>query len=64
MTFNGLSKAYLVPGWRIGWAIATGPREALHPYMEACTGCCGRACRRRIRFSTPSCRRWKGRRTT
>jgi alanine-synthesizing transaminase len=35
VTFNGLSKAYLVPGWRIGWAIATGPREALHPYMEA-----------------------------
>ena len=35
MTFNGLSKAYLVPGWRIGWAIATGPREVLHPYMES-----------------------------
>ena len=35
VTFNGLSKAYLVPGWRIGWAIATGPREALHPYLEA-----------------------------
>jgi alanine-synthesizing transaminase len=35
VTFNGLSKAYLVPGWRIGWAIATGPNEILHPYMEA-----------------------------
>jgi len=35
VTFNGLSKAYLVPGWRIGWAIATGPREVLHPYMSA-----------------------------
>jgi alanine-synthesizing transaminase len=35
VTFNGLSKSYLVPGWRIGWAIATGPREVLHPYMEA-----------------------------
>jgi alanine-synthesizing transaminase len=35
VTFNGLSKAYLAPGWRIGWAIATGPREVLHPYMEA-----------------------------
>jgi alanine-synthesizing transaminase len=35
VTFNGLSKAYLVPGWRIGWAIATGPRDVLHPYMEA-----------------------------
>ena len=27
VTFNGLSKSYLVPGWRIGWAIATGPRR-------------------------------------
>lgn len=35
VTFNGLSKAYLVPGWRIGWAIATGPREVLSPYMES-----------------------------
>ena len=35
VTFNGLSKAYLAPGWRIGWAVATGPREVLHPYMEA-----------------------------
>lgn len=35
VTFNGLSKAYLVPGWRIGWAIATGPRAVLSPYMEA-----------------------------
>jgi len=35
ITFNGLSKAYLAPGWRIGWAIATGPAEALHDYLEA-----------------------------
>jgi len=35
VTFNGLSKAYLVPGWRIGWAVATGPHETLHPYIEA-----------------------------
>jgi alanine-synthesizing transaminase len=35
ITFNGLSKAYLVPGWRIGWAIATGPKEVLQPYLEA-----------------------------
>jgi alanine-synthesizing transaminase len=35
ITFNGLSKAYLVPGWRIGWAVATGPREALHHYLES-----------------------------
>jgi alanine-synthesizing transaminase len=35
VTFNGLSKAYLVPGWRIGWAVATGPHEVLHHYLEA-----------------------------
>jgi alanine-synthesizing transaminase len=35
ITFNGLSKAYLVPGWRIGWAIATGPAESLGNYIEA-----------------------------
>jgi len=35
ITFNGLSKAYLVPGWRIGWAIATGPAQALGDYLEA-----------------------------
>jgi alanine-synthesizing transaminase len=35
ITFNGLSKAFLVPGWRIGWAIATGPAESLNEYLEA-----------------------------
>jgi alanine-synthesizing transaminase len=35
ITFNGLSKAYLVPGWRIGWAVATGPAESLSEYLEA-----------------------------
>jgi alanine-synthesizing transaminase len=35
ITFNGLSKAYLVPGWRIGWAVATGPGESLGDYLEA-----------------------------
>jgi alanine-synthesizing transaminase len=25
VTFNGLSKAYLVPGWRVGWAVISGP---------------------------------------
>ncbi|MDR3763603.1 MAG: aminotransferase class I/II-fold pyridoxal phosphate-dependent enzyme [Acidobacteriota bacterium] len=35
ITFNGLSKAYLVPGWRIGWAVATGPEGALDDYLEA-----------------------------
>jgi len=35
ITFNGLSKAYLVPGWRIGWGIATGPAELINPYLES-----------------------------
>ncbi len=35
ITFNGLSKAYLAPGWRIGWAVATGPAEALTNYLES-----------------------------
>ena len=35
ITFNGLSKAYLVPGWRVGWAIATGPAAAFTDYLEA-----------------------------
>lgn len=34
ITFNGLSKAYLVPGWRIGWGIATGPAELIKPFLE------------------------------
>ena len=34
ITFSGLSKPYLAPGWRVGWAIATGPRECLKPYLE------------------------------
>jgi alanine-synthesizing transaminase len=35
ITFNGLSKAYLVPGWRIGWGIATGPAELIKPFLES-----------------------------
>jgi alanine-synthesizing transaminase len=35
ITFNGLSKAYLVPGWRIGWGIATGPAESIKPFLES-----------------------------
>jgi alanine-synthesizing transaminase len=34
VTFNGLSKAYLAPGWRVGWAVASGPAAALKPYLE------------------------------
>lgn len=34
VTFNGLSKAYLVPGWRVGWAVVSGDRNAVRPYVE------------------------------
>jgi alanine-synthesizing transaminase len=35
LTFNGLSKSYLVPGFRIGWGIASGPAKAMKAYIEA-----------------------------
>jgi alanine-synthesizing transaminase len=34
VTFNGLSKSYLVPGWRVGWGIVSGEAAALKPYLE------------------------------
>jgi len=35
ITFNGLSKAYVVPGFRMGWGIVSGPAEMLEDYCEA-----------------------------
>lgn len=35
ITLNGLSKAYLVPGFRIGWGIVSGKAEWLRDYIEA-----------------------------
>lgn len=35
VTFNGMSKAYLVPGWRIGWGIISGQPEVVGDYCEA-----------------------------
>ena len=35
MTFNGLSKSYLVPGFRIGWGIASGPEQKMRGYLDA-----------------------------
>jgi len=35
VTFNGLSKSYFVPGWRIGWGILSGPNEICKDYSEA-----------------------------
>jgi alanine-synthesizing transaminase len=34
ITFNGLSKSYLGPGWRIGWGIVSGQAEILEDYIE------------------------------
>jgi len=34
ITFGGLSKGYLVPGWRLGWAIVSGPAAPLAAYIE------------------------------
>ncbi len=35
ITFNGLSKSYLVPGFRIGWGIVSGNGKLLENYIEA-----------------------------
>ncbi len=35
VTFNGLAKAYLAPGFRIGWAIVSGEKSWLADYLEA-----------------------------
>jgi alanine-synthesizing transaminase len=34
VTFGGLSKNYLAPGWRIGWGIVSGDAAAVKPYDE------------------------------
>ncbi|MBT8485110.1 MAG: aminotransferase class I/II-fold pyridoxal phosphate-dependent enzyme [Phycisphaerales bacterium] len=35
ITFNGLSKSYVVPGFRIGWGVISGPPSELEAYVEA-----------------------------
>lgn len=35
VTFNGLSKCYFAPGWRVGWGIVSGPEVLLEDYIEA-----------------------------
>jgi alanine-synthesizing transaminase len=35
VTFGGLSKNYMVPGFRIGWGIVSGRQEILSGYVEA-----------------------------
>ena len=34
VTLGGLSKNYLAPGWRVGWAITSGEAAAVKPYIE------------------------------
>jgi len=34
VTFGGLSKNYLAPGWRIGWGIVSGDPASVKPYNE------------------------------
>ncbi|MGO9269077.1 MAG: aminotransferase class I/II-fold pyridoxal phosphate-dependent enzyme [Terriglobia bacterium] len=34
VTFNGLSKAYLVPGWRLGYVVVTGTAASVANYVE------------------------------
>ncbi len=35
VTFGGLSKVHVGPGWRLGWGIASGPGEAMAPFLAA-----------------------------
>ncbi|MGZ5407289.1 MAG: pyridoxal phosphate-dependent aminotransferase [Aeromicrobium sp.] len=37
LTFNGLSKAYRVCGYRAGWLVVTGPLERARDYLEGIT---------------------------
>lgn len=34
VTLGGISKNYLAPGWRIGWAVVSGEAAAVKPYVE------------------------------
>src|SRR5437870_12530553 len=34
VTFGGLSKNYLAPGWRIGWGIVSGEAAGVKPCIE------------------------------
>jgi len=34
VTFGGMSKNYLAPGWRLGWGIVSGESAAVKPYIE------------------------------
>ena len=49
ITFGGMSKNYLVPGWRLGWGIATGGAAAIGNYVE----CIHRILRARLSANLP-----------
>jgi len=34
VTLGGLSKNYLAPGWRVGWAVVSGEAAAVKPYVD------------------------------
>ncbi|MFY8162275.1 MAG: aminotransferase class I/II-fold pyridoxal phosphate-dependent enzyme [Candidatus Kapaibacteriota bacterium] len=35
ITFSGMSKNYLAPGWRLGWGIVSGKKEFTEDFVEA-----------------------------
>ena len=35
ITFGGLSKNYVVPGWRMGWGVVSGRESVMKDYIEA-----------------------------
>jgi alanine-synthesizing transaminase len=37
ITFNGLSKAYRVAGYRVGWMVVSGPKKGAADYIEGIT---------------------------
>ena len=37
LTYNGLSKAYRVAGYRAGWVVVSGPREHARSFLEGLT---------------------------
>jgi len=39
ITVNGLSKSYLVPGFRIGWAVVTGKKKEMASFIDAVNRC-------------------------
>ncbi|MFD8086634.1 pyridoxal phosphate-dependent aminotransferase [Kitasatospora sp. NPDC059722] len=41
LTFNGLSKAYRVAGFRSGWLVVSGPKQHATDYLEGLTMLCG-----------------------